>query len=114
MYEKYIKWLISQEDILAILLVGSHAHGTFKDNSDIDLMIICDCYMNYVNNPSWLHNIENFNQPLVEGWGKSKSLRVFFINDKEVEYTFSDRSWLSTDPPDEGTVSFKKWFQSFV
>lgn len=39
----------------------------------------------------------------LEDWVKAKSVRVFFENGDEVEFSFSGKSWADINPIDEGT-----------
>ncbi|HPP99821.1 MAG TPA: nucleotidyltransferase domain-containing protein [Termitinemataceae bacterium] len=92
---------ISACDIDAILLVGSHARGEARTDSDIDLVIISSQWESLLSERKWLHH---FGEPLritQENYGLLTSLRVFYT-DKEIEFGLTSPQWLAL-PLDPGT-----------
>lgn len=43
-----VQWASAQPDIVAVALVGSHARGTAKPTSDVDLVILTSCPQRYL------------------------------------------------------------------
>jgi predicted nucleotidyltransferase len=98
---KIINWGNSEENILAIGLVGSHARNAATDDSDIDLMIICKNPEKYISDEIWIHKFGEVKEIKNEIWSQLKTKRVFYENDLEVEFNFDKKSW--ADPKDSGT-----------
>lgn len=95
-------WGSEAGDIYAVILVGSHARGDARPDSDIDLVIIADSPEKFLIEQSWL---ENFGHPVKtehENWGLVQSLRVWYVSGLEVEFGFTSKDWI-TEPLDEGT-----------
>lgn len=91
----------SAYDIDAILLVGSHARGKARPDSDIDLVIISSQWTSLLSDRQWL---QLFGKPLrifKENYGLLTSLRVFYT-DKEIEFGLTSPRWISF-PLDPGT-----------
>lgn len=96
------KWGEAAEDINAIVLVGSYARGTNKTTSDIDLCILTNQKEGIVSNPSIF---SQFGKPVkldIEYYGVATSIRIWYENSFEVEYTIVDINWISL-PLDSGT-----------
>ena len=91
-----------QPGIKAVALVGSYARDAANDESDVDLIILTNGISDYINNPSWSTTFGEVIDCKVENWGKVESLRVFYPDDLEVEYSFALPDWAST-PVDPGT-----------
>lgn len=100
--EQVRKWGRNTTDISAVILVGSHARGEARPDSDIDLVIIAETSEKYLIERSWL---ENFGQPIRtehEDWGLVQSLRVWYDSGLEIEFGFTSKDWIS-EPLDTGT-----------
>jgi len=99
---KVTQWGIASDNISAILLVGSHARGEARPDSDVDIVILAEIPGRYLDEQLWL---ERFGDPLrvsIEDWGLVKSLRVWYEGGLEVEFGFTSDAWLSI-PMDAGT-----------
>jgi predicted nucleotidyltransferase len=96
-------WAITQPDILAIALVGSHAKGVARPDSDIDIIAIVDDPALYLNAPAWLERFGHVLSIAHEDWGLLQSIRVQYGDGTEVEFGVTVRRWASTDPVDPGT-----------
>lgn len=91
--DNFTSWAKNEENIQGVGLVGSHAKGTAKPDSDIDLMIIVkdkDCY---IKNSDWMNNFGKVEKVKDENWGNVKTKRVFYTNGLEVEYNFDTKTW---------------------
>lgn len=103
---QYIKeittWAKSQNTIRAIALIGSHATGKARVDSDIDFIILCEDKTAFLNNCLWLNQfgiVENASQ---EEWGIVTSIRVFYQDGQEIEFGLSGLNWAAF-PIDPGT-----------
>jgi predicted nucleotidyltransferase len=99
---KVKEWAKTQPDLLALALIGSHARGEAKTDSDIDLILLTSNPEEFFGNPEWIAELGSPVQIVKEDWGKVTSLRVFFADDLEVEFGITDQSWASF-PLDSGT-----------
>ena len=96
-------WIATQPAIIAVLLVGSYARGTARDDSDIDLVLITESPTVYLQSREWLSTFGRVVQAGVEDWGLVQSVRVFYEDGTEVEFGFTTAAWAATTPVDAGT-----------
>ena len=99
----FLQWVESQHLVEGVILVGSHARGKARQDSDIDLVLLCTEYKSYLEDVSW---INDFGKPVsvgLEDYGKLTSVRVFYEEGPEVEFGFTQLDWLAL-PLDVGTV----------
>lgn len=99
--DNFTTWAENEENIQAVGLVGSHAKGTAKPDSDIDLMIIVRDKDFYIKNSDWINNFGEVERVKDETWGNVKTKRLFYKNGLEVEYNFDTKEW--ANPKDPGT-----------
>jgi uncharacterized protein len=97
------RWASSREDIIAAALVGSFARGTARDDSDIDLNLICETPQAYLDDEQWLAHFGSVVHVQNEDWGLVQSKRVFYDNGPEVELGITSQQWAEIDPVDDGT-----------
>lgn len=90
------------EDILAILLVGSYARNKQHEKSDIDIMIITIDEMKYFSDYKWINEIAEASAVEKENWGIVNTLR-FFSGKTEIELNICSTEWikLPLDPETE-------------
>ncbi len=98
-----IDWAKSEEGVLGVALVGSHARGEARLDSDIDFVIISSDPCRYVDDSSWICSFGEIKSCKTEDWGILTSLRVFFIDGLEVEFGLSSLEWVAI-PPESGTA----------
>ncbi len=96
-------WAAREPGILAAALVGSHARGTARSESDIDVIIVVDDPASYLQTPQWLEHFGDIRSVSIEDWGLVQSRRVQYADGMEVEFGITVRQWAGTDPIDEGT-----------
>jgi predicted nucleotidyltransferase len=101
--EPLIRWANQREDVAGLLLVGSHARGGAKPDSDIDILLLVDEPEPYVSNQEWVQNFGSVTQAKAEDWGAVTSLRVFYRTGAEVEFGLTRPRWAER-PFDEGTA----------
>lgn len=105
-----LAWATAQSKIQAVALVGSHARGTARSDSDIDLMLLAtdpDAFRAY---NTWVAEIDwhaigiRPHKWQDEDYGAAWSRQVW-LTDRcvQVELTFASLSWSGADPPDVGT-----------
>ena len=99
----FLQWVDSQRVVEGAILVGSHARDEARQDSDIDLVLLCTEYESYLQDLGW---INDFGKPVsvcLEDYGKLTSVRVFYEEGSEVEFGFTQLDWLA-QPLDAGTV----------
>lgn len=106
--EQITAWFRERPGVAAIALVGSHARGAARPDSDIDLVLLVDDPQAYRRDPSWLSSLlAALNDTAVsardEDYGPLWSRRVFLASGHEVEFGFAGASWAATEPLDSGT-----------
>jgi hypothetical protein len=102
--DSFSDWAHSQSDIDAVALVGSYARGGAKEDSDVDLMILTFVVDQYLQDRSWLSLFGQVREFHDEDYGRVMSVRSFYKNGLEVEYSFSTPDW-AKPPLDAGTLS---------
>jgi predicted nucleotidyltransferase len=108
--EQITAWFQERAGVAAIALVGSHARGAARPDSDIDLVILVDDPQAYRNEQGWLSTlvVGVLNDLVVtsqdEDYGPLWSRRVFLASGHEVEFGFARPAWAATEPLDSGTA----------
>ncbi len=95
------QWAQRNIDISALILVGSHARGEARPDSDIDLVIITSKPKTFIEIPfmSEFGEVMRFE---LEDWGLVTSLRTWYANSLEVEFGITTPLWIQK-PLDYGT-----------
>jgi len=99
--QQLIDWAVTQADVVAVALVGSHGRGDARPDSDVDIIILCFSPPRLLGS-RWPWSFGDIASCKMEDYGALKSLRVFYRNGLEVEFGIAERSWIHT-PLDEGT-----------
>jgi predicted nucleotidyltransferase len=94
-------WAEARGDISAVALVGSHAHGRARPDSDIDLLILSD-RPEPLRTATWLGVFGEVQNALTEQWGILTAHRVRYSEYNEVEVGVAPSSWADI-PVDAGT-----------
>jgi predicted nucleotidyltransferase len=97
------QWTVNHTDIIGAALVGSYARAEARDDSDVDLVMICETPQTYLRDHQWLYTFGQVARVTHEDWGLVHSKRVVYENGLEVEFGITSRKWVKTDPIDEGT-----------
>lgn len=106
MFESFIKrtinWAADESLIDAVILIGSYARGTQKEDSDIDLVVLTSDKQHYVDNPSVFAYFGEIESSNVELYGECTSVRVWYKSGLEVEFGMVISKWIDI-PLDYGT-----------
>jgi predicted nucleotidyltransferase len=101
--EPLIRWAEQRKHVAGLLLVGSHARGTARPDSDIDVLLLVAEPEPYVSNQDWLQDFGSVTQADVEDWGAVTSIRVLYQTGDEVEFGLAPPRW-AEHPFDKGTA----------
>lgn len=100
--ETVAAWASKQGDIQAVALVGSHARGDATDVSDVDLVLMARRPESYLADRAWASSFGTVTRQRVEPYGRLTSVRVWYEGCLEVEFGWTDASWVAR-PLDAGT-----------
>jgi uncharacterized protein len=105
-----LAWATAQPKIRAVALVGSHARGTARPDSDIDLMLLATDPESFREDTTWVvqidwHAVGTRPQKWQdEEYGTAWSRRLWLADCRWlVELTFASLTWANPDPLDAGT-----------
>lgn len=101
--DRVTRWAAARSDLIGLALVGSHARGEARPDSDIDLVLLARRPGDFVDESDWVARFGTVVTCKVEGWGLVTSLRVHYEDGLEVEYGLTSSAW-ATPPIDEGTA----------
>lgn len=94
-------WAMSRADVRAVALVGSHARGTARRDSDVDLVLLTEHPHDLARNTGWVSDFGTPEKVALEDWGRVTSVRVWYHEGPEVEFGLATVAWVTE--PDEGT-----------
>lgn len=103
LFSKITAWAARRDDIAAICIVGSHARGTARPDSDVDAVFLCDNPKELLIEKGWREIFGDIDRTLTEDWGAVQSLRTFYRDGMEVEFGITSSAWASI-PVDPGTL----------
>ena len=105
-----VAWATAQPKIRAIALVGSHARGIARPDSDIDFMLLATDPESFRADTTWVAEIDwhavgtRLQKWQDEEYGAAWSRRVWLADCRwPVELTFASLIWANADPLDVGT-----------
>ena len=88
--------------IESIIIVGSYARGTNRENSDLDIIIITSNKLEMIANQDFTQFWGKVYKQQTEYYGACTSIRVWYKDGKEIEFGIVEPSWISM-PLDTGT-----------
>jgi len=98
------KWAELREDVLGLAVVGSHARGDARPNSEIDLVLVCSEPNGLLVDTTWVSTFGDAQEICREDWGLVQSVRVVYQGAPEVEFGIAGIEW-TVLPPDGGTAA---------
>jgi hypothetical protein len=105
----FVRWAVSDDDVLAVALAGSYARGETRPDSDVDLVVLTTDQERFRRQSQW---VEDFHWEHLgvqvsswadEDYGALWSRRLVLSSGLEVEVGFAAPSWAAIDPIDAGT-----------
>ena len=99
--DRVMAWASSRRDLRAVVLVGSHARGTARPDSDVDLMLLTERPRDLTDDLSWVNELGTVDRLELESWGRVTSVRAWYAGGPEVEFSLATPDWVKQ--PDEGT-----------
>lgn len=101
--KKLEQWSAKEQDIRAVAIVGSHARGTARPDSDLDIVMICANPNRYLETKHWLSEFGQVLSAQQEDWGLVQSWRVFYAGGVEVEFGITTEQWCTREEIKLGT-----------
>jgi len=100
--DRVVAWAARQSSISGVALVGSHARGAARADSDIDLVLLCTEPCTFLYDTSWVQHFGSVERCQTEDWGAVTSLRVSYKHGVEIEFGLTTPLWAAL-PVDCGT-----------
>jgi hypothetical protein len=97
------KWAQDNANVRSVLLVGSHARGEARPDSDVDLVIVCNDPAELLEDASWIGLFGKAPEYSIEDWGLVQSIRTFYSDGTEIEFGITSLKWAAL-PVDFGTA----------
>jgi predicted nucleotidyltransferase len=101
--EQVRAWALTREDLQALLLVGSHARGEARADSDVDLVFVTEDESRYLEDTSWVTQFGRVVSVQLEDHPPTTSVRAVYEDNVEVEFGIAPADWASP-PFDPGTM----------
>jgi hypothetical protein len=92
--------------VRGLALVGSHARGQAKPDSDVDLILLVNDPLLFRTDTAWLAEIDWGFRPVAHrdaDYGAVWSRHVRLADGLEIEFGFASPSWADVEPVDAGT-----------
>ncbi|HEV2813878.1 MAG TPA: aminoglycoside 6-adenylyltransferase [Solirubrobacteraceae bacterium] len=102
--DRVVAWAAARPDVRGVALVGSHARDEARDDSDLDLVLLCERPSELVEDDAWARELGGTIVATRE-WGVVTERRVS-LGDAlpELDAGVAALSWAHTDPVDPGTA----------
>ena len=96
-------WAASYPDVRGLALVGSYARGEPTPESDVDLLFLVEDVDVFLSDMRWTQSFGESSRAQMETWGDVRSVRVWYRDGPEVEFSVALMDWASL-PLDPGTA----------
>ena len=96
------RWAEETAHVEVLLVVGSHARGTERPDSDLDLVLVTTKRDELVADQTFPETFGRVLRRQTEYYGACTSVRVWYEGGPEAEFGLVEPSWLAL-PLDEGT-----------
>ena len=93
-----------REDVRAVALVGSHARGAARPDSDVDVVMLSTEPDTYVDGCDWIERLDGAMLVATRRWGVLTERRLVLASGTEVDFGVAHPSWASIRPLDPGTA----------
>jgi predicted nucleotidyltransferase len=90
-------WVSLRADVSALLLVGSHARGEARPDSDVDFVVLSTAPLVLASDHAWVSAFGIVRQVSVEDWGKLTAVGVWYEDGPEVEFGIAGLDWPTAD-----------------
>jgi uncharacterized protein len=100
--EQLQRWASENEDVRALVLVGSFAHGEARPDSDLDVVLLTKNQHSYLGNTAWTSAFGRVSRVELEPYGTVTSVRAFYDDGFEIEFSIAPADW-AAKPFDAGT-----------
>lgn len=101
-FDKLKEYARNTSYIESIIIIGSYAKRTNRENSDLDIVIVTSNKTGMISSQDFIHNFGDVYKQQTEYYGACTSIRVWYKDGKEVEFGLVEPSWILT-PLDAGT-----------
>lgn len=98
-----VAWARAHPDVAGVGLAGSHARGTARASSDVDLVVLVADPAALLGDDAWLARFGDVASVADEDWGAVQSRRVHYRAGPEVEFGLASPAWAQL-PIDAGTA----------
>jgi enterochelin esterase-like enzyme len=102
------EWGMRERAILGIALVGSHASGIARPESDVALVILLQDPLALASDADWMARFGSVRRVSDEDRGPVKAKRVHYADGKVMEFGFASPEWAATEPCVAGTLAAVK------
>ena len=92
----FADWAGGREDVVGGVLVGSHARGTARPDSDVDVVILAKEPLLYLDDTTWVEHFGRAASVEREDYGMVQSLRAIYRDGLEVEFGLTVPAWAAT------------------
>lgn len=99
-------WVEPRQDVRALVVVGSHARGDARADSDVDVLLLVTDPDRYLDGTGWVADFGATRSVALEPYGKVTSVRARYQDGLEVEFGIAAADWASApfDPGTEGVA----------
>jgi predicted nucleotidyltransferase len=99
-----VAWAAVTPAVRAVALVGSHARGAARSDSDVDFIVVADPPARLLDDTRWSSTFGAVARQRTEKWGRVTSLRVSYRDGLEVEFGVADSQWADQDDESSSAV----------